>query len=65
MRISYNKLWKMLIDKGMKKSAQGYTTIWKGYKVHAAVDDDCIPLAVIITSASLNDCEVAIPLGIV
>lgn len=52
-----------LCDKGMKKSAQGYTTIWKGYKLHAAVDDHCIPLAVIVTSASLNDCEVAIPLA--
>lgn len=51
-------------DKGMKKNAQGYTTIWKGYKLHAAVDDNCVPLAVIITSASVNDCEVAIPLAI-
>ena len=50
-------------DKGMKKSAQGYTMIWKGYKLHAAVDDHCIALAVIITSASLNDCEAAIPLA--
>ena len=52
-------------DKGMKKSAQGYTMIWKGYKLHAAVDDCCIPLAAIVTSASLNDCEVAIPLATV
>jgi Transposase DDE domain/Transposase domain (DUF772) len=51
-----------LCDKGMKKSAQGYTKIWKGYKLHAAVDDHCIPLAIIVTSASLNDCEAAIPL---
>lgn len=50
-------------DKGMKKSAQGYTVIWKGYKMHAAVDDHCIPLAVILTSASLHDCEAAIPLA--
>lgn len=54
----------ILCDKGMKKSSQGYTKIWKGYKLHAAVDDNCIPLAVIITSASLNDSEVAIPLAI-
>ncbi len=54
----------ILCDKGMKKSSQGYTQIWKGYKLHAAVDDNCIPLAVIITAASLNDCEVAIPLAI-
>lgn len=50
-------------DKGMKRSAQGYTKIWKGYKLHAAISDECLPLAVIITSASLNDCEVAIPLA--
>jgi len=50
-------------DKGMKKSAHGYTKIWKGYKLHAAVDDHCIPLAAIVTSASLHDCEVAIPLA--
>lgn len=50
-------------DTGMKKSAKGYTKIWKGYKLHAAVDDHCIPLAVIVSSASLNDCEVAIPLA--
>lgn len=50
-------------DNGMKKSAQGYTNTWKGYKLHAAVDDHCVPLAVIVTSASVNDCEVAIPLA--
>lgn len=50
-------------DKGMKTSAQGYTSVWKGFKLHAAVDDHCVPLAVIITSASLNDCEAAIPLA--
>lgn len=51
-------------DKGMKKSSQGYTMIWKGYKLHAAVDDHCVPLAIIVTSASLNDCEAAIPLSL-
>lgn len=52
-----------LCDKGMKKSAQGFTMTWKGYKLHAAIDDHCVPLAVVVTSASLNDCEVAIPLA--
>jgi aspartate-semialdehyde dehydrogenase len=32
------------------------------FKLHTAVDDNCVPLAAIITSASLNDCEAAIPL---
>jgi hypothetical protein len=68
-QLKENNLEKMIqdlpkdCDKGMKKSAQGYTMIWKGYKLHAAVDDNCIPLAVIVTSASLNDCEAAIPLA--
>jgi hypothetical protein len=49
-------------DMGMKKNAQGITTVWKGYKLHAAVDDMGIPVSAILTSASLNDCEVGIPL---
>lgn len=50
-------------DIGAKKNAQGYMMVWKGYKLHAAVDDNCIPIAAILTSASLNDCEAAIPLA--
>lgn len=49
-------------DIGMKKNSAGYATVWKGYKLHAAVDDLGIPISVILTSASLNDCEVGIPL---
>lgn len=49
-------------DIGRKTNAQGHSYSWKGYKIHAAVDDYCIPIAVILTSASLNDCEAAIPL---
>lgn len=51
-------------DKGMKRNPQGFHTFWKGYKLHAAVDDNDVPLAAIITSASCNDCEVAIPLSL-
>ena len=61
-----NKMIKELpscCDIGAKKSAQGYKMIWKGYKLHAAVDDNCVPISVILTSASLNDSEVAIPLA--
>ena len=49
-------------DMGMKKNAQGIATVWKGYKLHAAVDDMGIPVSAILSSASLNDCEVGIPL---
>lgn len=51
-------------DKGMKKNARGFHAFWTGYKLHANVDDNGIPLAVILTSASCNDCEVAIPLAV-
>lgn len=50
-------------DIGSKKGSQGHITAWKGYKFHLAVDDHCVPLAAILTSASLNDSEAAIPLG--
>jgi len=50
-------------DIGSKKGSQGHIIAWKGYKLHLAVDDNCIPLSAILTSASLNDSEAAIPLG--
>lgn len=49
-------------DMGMKRNSQGNTMVWKGYKLHAAVDDLGIAVATILTSASLNDCEATIPL---
>lgn len=51
-------------DKGVKKNAHGFHVFWKGYKLHANVDDNGVPLATIVTSASCNDCEVAIPLSL-
>jgi Transposase DDE domain/Transposase domain (DUF772) len=51
-------------DYGKKKKPTGHHIVWKGYKLHAAVDDHCIPLAVILTSASVQDNQVAIPLAI-
>jgi hypothetical protein len=50
-------------DVGAKKGTYGYKLVWKGYKLHVSIDDHCIPIAAIVTSASLNDCEVAIPLA--
>jgi hypothetical protein len=62
LSISLNELPKAC-DIGSKKGSQGHITAWKGYKLHLAVDDLCVPLAAILTSASLNDSEAAIPLG--
>lgn len=50
-------------DIGVKKGSNGYKLIWQGMKVHTAVTDDCLAASVIVTSASVNDSEVAIPLG--
>lgn len=50
-------------DIGRKRKAKGCGLSWKGFKLHLAVDDHCIPIAAILTSASLNDCDAAIPLG--
>ncbi len=49
-------------DFGAKKDSHGNSIRWKGYKLHAAVNDYNIPIAAIVTSASVNDTLGAIPL---
>jgi Transposase DDE domain/Transposase domain (DUF772) len=51
-------------DIGRKTSSTGYYNAWKGYKLNLAVDDNSITLAALLTSASLNDSQSAIPLSI-
>ena len=48
---------------GVKQNAKGYRTHWVGYKVHIDVADGDIPVSAIVTSASLHDSQVAIPLA--
>ena len=50
-------------DVGTKKNAKGYKVSWNGYKLHADVADGCIPISCFLTSASLHDSQVAIPLA--
>lgn len=50
-------------DVGAKKNTKGNLEWWIGYKLHITVDDHGIPLAGILSAASLNDNQVAIPLG--
>ena len=50
-------------DIGAKKNAKGNLQWWIGYKLHITVDDHGIPIAGILTSASLSDNQVAIPLA--
>ena len=50
-------------DKGAKKNAQGYQMAWNGYKCHADVTDGGTPVSCVVTSASVHDSQVAIPLA--
>lgn len=49
-------------DRGVKKNAKGYTETWNGFKLHLDVNDCGLPLSAVLTSASVHDSQVAIPL---
>lgn len=49
-------------DWGTKKNSNGKVYTWKGHKLHLDVSDAGIPLSAIVTSASIHDSQVAIPL---
>jgi hypothetical protein len=46
-----------------KRNAKGHMTSWIGYKLHLDVADGDIPISAVLTSASLHDSQVAIPLA--
>jgi len=48
---------------GSKKNSKGYQETWIGYKLHLDVADGQIPVSCVLTSASLHDSQVAIPLA--
>lgn len=50
-------------DKGAKKDSKGNTMYWNGYKLHLDTIDGGIPVSGILTSASVHDSQVAIPLA--
>ena len=49
---------------GCKPNAHGHKEYWPGYKLHMDVIDGQIPISCVLTSASLNDNQVAIPLAV-
>jgi hypothetical protein len=49
-------------DLGSKKNSKGYKETWIGYKLHIDVACGQIPVACVLTSASVHDSQVAIPL---
>lgn len=50
-------------DIGTKKNSKGHVEHWIGYKLHLDTADGCVPISAILTSASVHDSQVAIPLA--
>ena len=50
-------------DVGTKRNSKGYQMSWKGYKLHIDTADGAIPISFILTSASVHDSQVALPLA--
>ena len=48
---------------GTKRNAKGHTTSWIGYKLHIDTADGDIPVSCLLTSASVHDSQVALPLA--
>ncbi len=51
-------------DSGTKKDSKGNLSFWSGYKLHWDIIDGCIPVSAIVTSASVHDSQVAMPLAL-
>jgi hypothetical protein len=49
-------------DIGKKKNSEGHEQSWRGYKLHLDVADGQVPISAVLTSASVHDSQVAIPL---
>ena len=50
-------------DRGTKCNAQGYKVSWNGYKLHIDTADCGVPVAALLSSASMHDSQAAIPLS--
>ena len=52
-------------DRGTKCNAQGYKSSWNGYKLHLDTADCGVPIAALLSSASMHDSLAAIPLSLI
>lgn len=50
-------------DVGTKRNSKGHTISWKGYKLHLDTADGGIPISALLSSASVHDSQVALPLA--
>ena len=51
-------------DVGTKVDSKGRKISWRGYKLHIDTADGDIPISCVLTSASVHDSQVAIPLAL-
>lgn len=51
------------VPEGAKRNAKGHKDYWVGYKLHLDIADGGIPVTALLTSASLNDSQAAIPMA--
>ena len=51
-------------DRGTKCNAQGHKVSWNGYKLHLDTADCGVPIAALLSSASMHDSRAAIPLSL-
>ena len=52
-------------DRGTKCNAQGYKVSWNGYKLHLDTADCGVPVAALLSSASMHDSLASIPLSLI
>ena len=50
-------------DIGTKRNSKGHQESWKGYKLHIDTADGAIPISALLSSASVHDSQLAIPLA--
>ena len=50
-------------DVGCKRNSKGHQESWIGYKLHLDTMDGDVPISAVLTSASVHDSQVAIPLA--
>jgi len=50
-------------DVGCKRNSKGHQESWIGYKLHLDTVDGDLPVSAVLTSASMHDSQVAIPLA--
>ncbi|MBF0527125.1 MAG: hypothetical protein HQK56_18745 [Deltaproteobacteria bacterium] len=51
-------------DVGSKRNSKGYKETWTGYKLHIDAADGQIPVSCVLSSASVHDSQVALPLKV-